>query len=115
VNPGSRQVGGRPHIVGYQNNSPEFNPRENSSLRLVGLACNVLPTVLLNGATSENHLMDNGDLRSTRGLYKRYNKMPMPTGRLILIPPAMLHESVYAPSDVDAPIDRHFLRWHLRV
>ncbi len=115
VEPGSRQVGGRPHVDGYQNYPADFNFLKNRSLRLVGLACNVLPTILLNGATTRKQLYDSGDLVSIGGLNKRFSRMPIPTGRLILIPPAMLHDSMYAPSDVDTPIDRRFLRWHLRV
>ena len=110
VKPGTRQVGLRPHDDNYHNND---SPTGHRKLRLIGLLCNVMPTILMQGGFKTDNLDADGGISSVRRLNKRFHREPIPAGRLVLIPPAMLHDSGRAPADTEGPIERVFMRWWL--
>lgn len=108
VQKGGTQVATRPHIDGqYRTRSPN-----EEELVLVGLATNAMPPILLNGEIKPESLSDDGKLMSVRALYKRFTKEPVPTSRLIVTGPSMLHESGRAEHSDQ---NRLFWRWHVRI
>ncbi len=109
VPPKGRQVGGRPHIDGLSNNFPG-----KRRLRLLGVACDVLPTTLLQGSITPEQLRPNGELENLR-ILRRLKKEPAPVARLTLIPPALLHDATRDSSGTHEPTARLFMRWHLQV
>jgi hypothetical protein len=80
-------------------------------IRLVGIAVNVLPPVILQGSIHKNELVDN-DLCYHPDNEHRFQKELLPIFRLILVSPATLHAGQLAPTYIP---NRHFLRYQLFV
>lgn len=109
VPPGGRQVGGRPHLDGLSSN---FGG--TSRLRLLGIACDALPTTLLQGPLKPELLRPNGELENLM-ILKRLRKVSAPISRLTLMPPSLLHDATRDDTGTHEPTSRLFMRWHLKV
>lgn len=101
VDKGAMPIGQRPHIDRY--------PDPDKQLRLMAIACNSLPTIALQGSLKPQHLRPNGWLENLR-LQSRLRREPIPTSRLVLLAPALLHDTCRA---TEFTPNRLFLRWHL--
>ncbi len=96
------------HIDGSFSDPRSANPR----LRLTGIACNILPTVVVQGGYKRSDFHYLGDdyfyLPSER---HRHSEETIPIGRLVLLGPAAVHRAQPATEDVT----RRFLRWSLYI
>ncbi len=101
VDKGAMPIGQRPHVDGYRG--------PDKQLRLLAIACSALPTIALQGSVKTKHLRENGELENLR-LRARLRCEPIPTGRLVLLAPALLHD---IPRATEFTPNRLFLRWHL--
>ncbi len=105
-NPGSqiRSVNtSKPHLDGIQRG--ETTP----TLRLIGIASNLDPTVILQGPTSHDDFTDKGFLRDGASEEKFIIEL-LPASQLVLLSPSVLHKR--NPS-LDITTRRDFLRWQL--
>lgn len=88
-----------------------FNGEDGRALKLIGFACNSVPTMTLQGPTKPQDYIGEAKTELRSSVADTLTKVEIPIDRLVLMPPSLPHYAQYAT----APTLRHAVRWQVMI
>lgn len=96
---------------GYNWASEHVSGEDGSALKLIGFACDTLPTITLQGPTTPDDYGGESKTNLRGAVVERLSKEEIPVDRLVLMPPSLPH---YAQPAI-VPTTRHAVRWQVMI
>ncbi|MBP6962476.1 hypothetical protein KBB49_03000 [Candidatus Saccharibacteria bacterium] len=96
---------------GYNWAAEQVNGENGSALKLIGFACDILPTITLQGPTSPKDYYGEPKTQLKSNVAHSLAKEEIPVDRLVIMPPSLPH---YAQPAV-TPTTRHAVRWQVMI